>query len=258
MNEQVVPRTPTAVDRRPRRRALIAIPARFSESASALRYRAEVLPRTLLAAVHAAGGEPLAVHPSRGDDVAERLAFADGIVLPGGGDLDARSARQEAHPSLYDVDLEQDEFDLAVARHALGSGIPLLAICRGLQVVNVARGGDLVQDMAETTGNHRDTVHDVRVDQGTRLAGVVGETVQVSCFHHQSLGRLGAGLAPVATALDGTTEGVELPGAPGWFLGVQWHPEDTAAHDPAQAALFAAHVDAAAHARDRAGSGAGA
>ncbi len=230
----------------PRRRPLIAIPARFSESASALRYRAEVLPRTLLAAVHAAGGEPLAVHPSGDLDVAERLAFADGIVLPGGGDLDARWTGQDAHPTLYDVDVEQDEFDLAVARHALAIGTPLLAICRGLQVVNVARGGDLLQDMAESTGNHRNLTHQVRIDAGSLLHATIGSEVTVSCFHHQSMGRLGEAMEPVAAAEDGTTEAVEIAGAAGWFLGLQWHPEDTAATDSTQAAIFAAHVRAAA------------
>lgn len=230
-------------------RPLIAIPARFSASASALRYRAEVLPRTLPAAVLAAGGEPLAVHPAGGDDVddqvAQRLAFADGIVLPGGGDLDARWSGQDAHPTLYDVDVEQDEFDLAVARFALGRGVPLLAICRGLQVVNVARGGDLVQDMTESTGHHRNLTHSVATDPGSLLHDTVGGHVEVSCFHHQSLGRLGERLTPVARAEDGTTEAVELVEAPGWFLGLQWHPEDTAATDPAQAALFEALVRAA-------------
>lgn len=230
-------------------RPLIAIPARFSESASALRYRADVLPRTLPTAVLAAGGEPLAVHPSGSvdvdDQVAQRLAFADGIVLPGGGDLDARWAGQDAHPTLYDVDLEQDEFDLAVARYALETGVPLLAICRGLQVANVALGGNLVQDMSESTGHHRNLTHSVTTDAGSLLHATVGAHVDVSCFHHQSLGRLGEMLTPVATAEDGTTEAVELLAAPGWFLGLQWHPEDTAATDPAQASIFAAHVEAA-------------
>ena len=236
-------------------RPLIAIPARFSESASALRYRAVVLPRTLVAAVHAAGGEPLMVHPVAGEqpdpaEVAERLAFADGIVLPGGGDLDARWTGQDAHPTLYDVDAEQDAFDLAVARFAIEHGVPLLAICRGLQVVNAARGGDLVQDMSATTGDHRHRIHPVQVHEGSTLHRLIGSRVEVSCFHHQSLGRLGTAMHPVARAADGTTEAVELSDATGWFLGVQWHPEDSAATDPAQAALFTAIVDAARRHRD--------
>lgn len=242
----------------PTTRPLIAIPARFSASASALRYRADVLPRALVAAVHAARGEPLAVHPVAGtdpdpDQVAERLTFADGIVLPGGGDLAARWARQPEHPSLYDVDPEQDAFDLAVAVHALRTGVPLLAICRGLQVVNVVRGGDLVQDLAESTGDHRHRVHDVVVAEDSLLHATIGPELEVSCFHHQSLGRLGAGLRSVAHSVDGVVEAVELKepdGDDGWFLGLQWHPEDTAAIDARQAAIFAALVTAALQRRD--------
>ena len=231
------------------RRPLIAIPARFSESASALRYRADVTARALVDAVYAAGGEPLVVHPvapkAEVDDaeVAERLWYADGVLLPGGGDLAARWAGQEAHVTEYDVDEEQDAFDLAVARHALGSGLPLLAICRGNQVVNVARGGDLIQDLGERT--HRHVVHEIAVEPDSVLAGIVGTTPSISCFHHQGIGRPGEGMRAVAESADGVIEAVELAGAQGWFLGVQWHPEDTAATDPAQAGLFRALVDAA-------------
>jgi putative glutamine amidotransferase len=235
------------------RRPLIAIPARFSESASALRYRADVTARALAEAVYAAGGEPLVVHPvapgAEVDDaeVAARLWYADGVLLPGGGDLAARWAGQEAHATEYDVDEEQDAFDLAVARHALGAGLPLLAICRGNQVVNVALGGDLIQDLGERT--HRHVVHEIAVEPDSVLAGVVGTSPSISCFHHQGIGRPGEGLRAVAESADGVIEAVELAGAQGWYLGVQWHPEDTAATDPAQAGLFRALVDAA---RDRA------
>ena len=134
-------------------RPLIAIPARFSSSAAALRYEAEVAARKLIEAVYAAGGEPLLVHPSApggtvsNTEVARRLAFADGLLLPGGGDLHPAYYGGAQHESLYDMDREQDAFDLAVARWGLRAGRPLLAICRGMQVVNVAMGGTLVQDM---------------------------------------------------------------------------------------------------------------
>ncbi|TQK69962.1 MULTISPECIES: gamma-glutamyl-gamma-aminobutyrate hydrolase family protein [unclassified Nocardioides] len=235
------------------RRPLIAVPARFSESASALRYRADVTARALAEAVYAAGGEPLVVHPvapgAQVDDaeVAARLWYADGVLLPGGGDLAARWAGQEAHSTEYDVDEEQDAFDLAVARHALGTGLPLLAICRGNQVVNVALGGDLIQDLGERT--HRHVVHEIAVEPDSLLAGIVGTSPSISCYHHQGIGRPGAGLRAVAESADGVIEAVELAGAQGWYLGIQWHPEDTAATDPAQAGLFRALVDAA---RDRA------
>lgn len=234
--------------RRPRR-PLIAVPARFSESASALRYRADVTARALLDAIYAAGGEPLVVHPVAPDRkidveaVAARFWFADGIVLPGGGDLAAHWSGQQPHATQYDVDEEQDAFDLAVARFALENGVPLLAICRGTQVVNVGRGGDLVQDLGEV--DHRHLVHEITVDPSAALAGVTGTSLAISCYHHQSLGRLGAGLRPVARASDGVIEAVDLEGSRGWFLGLQWHPEDTAATDPDQAALFGALVDAA-------------
>lgn len=200
------------------RRPLIAVPARFSASASALRHRAEVAAEALMRAVFDAGGEPLVVHPevASDDDVRARLAFADGILLPGGGDLAPRWSGQEDHASLYDVDEVQDSFDLTVARVALDDGIPLLSICRGTQVVNVSRGGDLVQDMPSP---HRNLIH------------VVGG-LTVSCYHHQALGRLGKDVEVTARAADGTVEAIGLAGHSGWFRGVQWHPEDTAGTDP--------------------------
>jgi putative glutamine amidotransferase len=233
------------------RRPLIAIPSRFAASTSALRYAAEVSARELVAAVYAAGGEPVQVHPDGSltdDQVSQRLAFADGILLPGGGDMSSRWFGQDPHPSLYDVDEEQDAFDLAVARVALGSGVPLLAVCRGLHVVNVARGGALVQDMdsheEDPMSHHRHRVHHVTVDQGSRLAAVVGESIEVSCYHHQALATLGSGLVVTARAEEGVVEGADLPSAPGWFLGVQWHPEDTWRTDPKQLAIFEALVAA--------------
>ena len=224
-------------------RPRIVIPARFSSSASALRYRAEVSARNLIEAVYAAGGEPLVVHPGDAGSVDVRLVgLADGVLLPGGGDLAAHWTGQAPHPSLYDVDEAQDAFDLAVARWALAEGVPLLAVCRGLQVVNAALGGTVVQDMAAP---HRHQVHTVEVEAGVPLAAVVGEKVEVSCFHHQTLDRLADGLRVIARAEDGVVEAVDAPGASGWFLGVQWHPEDTWATDAAQRAVFGALVSAA-------------
>lgn len=235
------------------RRPLIALPARFSSSASALRYEAEVAARALVSAVYAAGGEPLLVHPHASggavsdDEVADRLAWADGVLLPGGGDLSGRWSGQGDHPALYDVDEEQDAFDLAVARFALDRGVPLLSVCRGMQVVNVLRGGTLVQDMEgrdDEMGHHRDRVHHVTVDAGSRLQDVVGSSVEVSCYHHQALATLGDGLVVTARSDDGVVEAVELPAAAGWFLGVQWHPEDTWSTSSQQLAVFQALVEA--------------
>lgn len=231
-------------------RPLIAIPARFSASAAALRYEAEVTACKLIEAVYAAGGGPLSVHPSAPggsldeEQAGERLGFADGVLLPGGGDLRPVHYGGAQHESLYDMDSQQDAFDLAVARWCLNSGRPLLAICRGLQVVNVAQGGTLVQDMPR---HHRHVRSELALRPGTAVHGVLGQdTVTISCYHHQAVDLIGTGLRPTAFSEDGVVEAIELadPGR-GWFLAVQWHPEDTASCDPAQQHLFDALVSAA-------------
>lgn len=223
-------------------RPLIAIPARFSATTSALRYAAEVNARALVEAVWRAGGEPVSIHPSdpTRTDVATRLARFDGVLLPGGGDIAPhRYGATDRLDSVYDVDHLQDAFDLEVAHQALRTGIPLLAICRGLQVVNVALGGTLHQDMGGPGHEHRRLLHPVTIRPGTRTAHAVGaEKAEASCYHHQRVERLGNGLTVTATAEDDTVEALELPTARGWFTAVQWHPEDTAHSDPAQQNLF--------------------
>jgi putative glutamine amidotransferase len=234
---------------------LIAIPGRFSASASALRYAALVNARALLEAVVRGGGEPLTVLPrpleagplaDPGAAVApvrKLLSWADGVLLPGGGDLDPATYGQPVgSDEVYDVDPVQDAFDLAIARWALDEGVPLLAICRGAQVVNVALGGTILQHMESP---HRHRVHGVEVSAGV-AAKVFGSRLSVSCYHHQRLDRLGDGLRVVATAEDGTPEAFDRPAAPGWFLGVQWHPEDVAASVPAHQRAFDALVEQAA------------
>ncbi|MGA5360248.1 gamma-glutamyl-gamma-aminobutyrate hydrolase family protein [Streptomyces purpurascens] len=228
-------------------RPLIAVPARFSARTSALRYAAEVNARALIEAVWRAGGEPVGIHPTD-TGTAARLARFDGVLLPGGGDLaPARYGAAAPHDTVYDVDTLQDTFDLAVARHALESGLPLLAVCRGLQVVDVALGGTLEQDMGGPEREHRHLVHPVTLEPDSVVARATGaEKTDVSCYHHQRVDRLGTGLRVTARAADGTVEALELPGAHGWFTAVQWHPEDTAHEDPAQQGLFDALVRAAA------------
>ncbi|MFF7721433.1 gamma-glutamyl-gamma-aminobutyrate hydrolase family protein [Streptomyces luteogriseus] len=227
-------------------RPLIAVPARFSATTSALRYAAEVNARALIEAVWRAGGEPAGIHPAD-TGAADRLARFDGVLLPGGGDLaPSRYGAADTHDTVYDVDPLQDTFDLDAARHALESGMPLLAVCRGLQVVNVALGGTLEQDMGGPEREHRHLVHPVTLEPGSLVARAAGvEKADASCYHHQRVDRLGAGLRVTARAADGTIEALELPGAAGWFAAVQWHPEDTAHEDPAQQGLFDALVRAA-------------
>ncbi|CAL9347858.1 Putative glutamine amidotransferase [Streptomyces sp. enrichment culture] len=235
-------------------RPLIAIPARFSATTSALRYAAEVNARALIEAVWRAGGEPATLHPHAPGGtcdpagVAARLSRFDGLLLPGGGDLAPRRyGAVEAHEAVYDVDDEQDAFDLEAARQALALRLPLLAVCRGLQVVNTVRGGTLHQDMGGPGRDHRHVRHPVRPAPGSALAAVMeSDKAEVSCYHHQHVDRLGDGLVVTARAADGTVEALEAPGATGWFLAVQWHPEDTAHEDAAQQRLFDAFVRAAA------------
>jgi putative glutamine amidotransferase len=256
----------------PAGRPLIAVPARFSATASALRYEADAVARRLLDAVLAAGGEPLMVHPrapgGKADDaeVASRLAFADALLLPGGADISPSWYGRPDHPAQYGVNLEQDAFDLAAFRFAVSAGIPIMAICRGAQLVNIATGGTLVQDMDDDgtprdsisdnstpdrstdpirDRHHRNRLHHVTPQAGSRVATTCGASFEVSCFHHQAIDGLGAGLTVTARAEDGTVEAYEMPGYPAWFAAVQWHPEDTAATDPAQLALFQSFVAAA-------------
>lgn len=204
-------------------RPLVAIPARFAAHTSALRFGAEVVAEALARAVYRAGGEPWVMHPAGTCEVASRLSRCDALLLPGGGDVAPHRYGAAAHESVYDVHDQQDAFDLAAARHALAVGLPTLAICRGLHVVNVALGGTLCQDMASP---HQHVVHPVALLPGSFLATVSGqEKLEASCFHHQRVDQLAEGLKPVAWAADGTVEAVESTAA-GWFAAVQWHPED--------------------------------
>lgn len=234
-------------------RPLIAVPARFSATASALRYAAEVNARALIEAVWRAGGEPTTLHPHAPGgtadpaEVSARLARFDGLLLPGGGDLAPhRYGAAHAHEAVYDVDDEQDAFDLELARQALTGGLPLLAVCRGLQVVNTVLGGTLHQDMGGPEHEHRHVRHPVTFAPGSALARITGaDKAEASCYHHQHVDRPGKGLSVTARAADGTAEAVELTGGEGWFVAVQWHPEDTAHEDPVQQRLFDALVRAA-------------
>ena len=162
--------------------------------------------------------------------------MADAILLPGGGDLSPRWYGEQPHPTLYNVDETQDAFDLALARWAIADRIPLLAICRGNQVVNVALGGTLVQDLgpeaehvnAAAPAHQRMHRHEVGLAAGSVLGGLFGsEALAVQSAHHQAVDALAPGLRVVARAEDGVVEALEHRDAP--IVGVQWHPEDPAA-----------------------------
>lgn len=230
-------------------RPRIALLGRFTQSASALRYRGVVSSRALLELVWAAGGDPVTLLPGDEPDALDwsaRLAGFDGVLLAGGGDLDPRLYGGDAeHESVYDVDPVQDAADLSLARYCLEQGVPTLAVCRGLHVVNVVRGGTLVVDMP---ANHRHVVQDVALGTGAESLGIAAGSVTISCYHHQAVDRVGEGIRVVARAEDGTVEAVVVD-APAWTAGVQWHPEDTWAGDPAQTELVGAFVRAAAAGR---------
>jgi putative glutamine amidotransferase len=154
------------------------------------------------------------------------VARLDGVVIAGGPDVDPSRYGAERSPRTGPPAPERDAWELALIEAALASGTPLLGICRGMQLLNVALGGTLVQHL----DGHVDRVgvfglHTVKPVPGTRYAKVAPQAVSVPTHHHQAVDRLGDGLVASAYAEDGTVEAVELPGAAGWVLGVQWHPE---------------------------------
>ncbi|MHB8643962.1 MAG: gamma-glutamyl-gamma-aminobutyrate hydrolase family protein [Gaiellaceae bacterium] len=201
-------------------------PARFGvwDIVSAL------VPVDYVRAVESAGGRALLVPPSE-EGVEETLDALDGLIFSGGSDLDPSLYGQEAHPETTGVVAERDRGELALLTAALERDMPVLAICRGSQVLNVALGGDLVQHLPELVGHerHKHTPgefadHDVAVEGGTRLGSIVGGHAPVKSHHHQGFGRLGEGLRVAARADDGAVEAVEDPSRR-FALGVLWHPE---------------------------------
>ena len=204
-----------------------------------------------------AGGIPLLLPPHLTAPVQAALwERLDGLVLTGGGDIDPARFGQARHPKTDDVAPARDELELGLTRRALDEDVPLFAICRGIQVLNVALGGTLVQDLpserpssiahSQREPRHEST-HAVKVmGEGTRLGRVLGSLeVSVNSMHHQAIDRLGFGLREVAWSPDGVIEGVELPGDDHFVLGVQWHPEELVGHDQAARNLFTALVEAA-------------
>ena len=170
----------------------------------------------------------------------------DALVVSGGTDIEAARYGQLAHARADEPDAERDELEASLLRDALAADMPVLCICRGMQMLNVVLGGDLVQhvrDHPRSKGKDED-VHEVMVHPGTTLAEVMAcERKQVNSRHHQAINRLGAGLRVSSLALDGVVEGIELPEAR-FVLGVQWHPEDRVARDGADASLFSSLLQA--------------
>jgi putative glutamine amidotransferase len=175
--------------------------------------------------VQRAGGLAAMLPPDGPEHAAEAVARLDGLVIAGGPDVDPARYGAERDPRTGPPAHARDTWELALIRAALTSGVPLLGICRGMQLLNVALGGTLVQHLdghAEAPGVFGG--HPVKPVPGTRYAEAVPEETSVPTYHHQAVDRLGTGLVVSAHAPDGTPEAVELPG-PHWVLGVQWHPE---------------------------------
>lgn len=216
------------------------------------------LNRAYVLAVQQAGGIPVLLPPYLEPRTRDTLweGFA-GLVLTGGGDIDPARFHEPRQDTVDGVSEARDVLELELTERALGQGLPLLAICRGVQVLNVALGGSLHQHLPASHPESRiahaqqaprdQPTHDVKVTvEATRLGAVLGAPeLRVNSFHHQAIKRLGRGLREVAWAPDGVIEGVDMPDARGLVLGVQWHPEDLVGRDPAARSLFDALVAAA-------------
>jgi putative glutamine amidotransferase len=206
-------------------------------------------------AIERAGGLPVALPPLRDENVGPLLGQLSGLLLTGGPDIDPACYGAEPHPELGPIDHDVDVFEIELCRQADRGGLPILGICRGAQVLNVAREGSLIQHLPEITSGtieHRQsepgdrTTHVVQVAPDSGLAQTTGGgPVRVNSFHHQSIDRLGDGLRQVAWSEDGVIEAIEDPDDDGQLvLGVQWHAETLTA-ETEQLALFERLVQAA-------------
>jgi putative glutamine amidotransferase len=233
---------------------LIAVTGRSLPAARIERWSEDAVasPAGYTDAVERAGGLGVVLPPVVVDrrEAGERLAQFDGLVLSGGVDVDPDLYGQAAAPETYGVDSGLDAFEIALTLAAIELDLPVLAICRGLQVVNVALGGSLDQHITGRPGllahgvpnGGGGVLHEVRIEPGSALAKAVGsERPSCRSHHHQVVDRIGQGLVPVAWTDDGIIEGLERPDST-WFVAVQWHPEETAADDGVQQALFDAFV----------------
>lgn len=240
------------------RRPVIGLSSRTLPLRAAQKTRpAETVARAYLAPLEDAGALPVVLPNCEAAELADQhLDLIDGLLLTGGDDPHPRFFGEHPHPDIDVVDERRDRFELALVRGARDRGLPTFGICRGVQIMNIALGGDIYQDIPSQTeaaiAHAQKTIddgpwHDVAIAAGSRLAAICGTgTEAVNSFHHQACRRLGEGLVTCATTVgDGLIEALEDPGHP-FFLGVQWHPEIAIGQgDPGAKALFTAFVDAA-------------
>jgi putative glutamine amidotransferase len=209
------------------------------------------VPAPYLDAVRRAGARTAIVSPGEPGTPEELLEPFDGLLLVGGGDVDPRRYGQEPGAHVYAVEPDRDELEIELLLAADRLGVPALCICRGMQVMNVAFGGTLVQHLPDRPEllehgipvDDTEAMHDVRTDPGSLLRATTrAEVLSCSSHHHQGVDRLGKGLRATGRSDDGLFEAIEpdphVGNPTAWMLGVQWHPEDTAATDPGQQGLF--------------------
>lgn len=239
---------------------LIAVAGRNGAPSRVSRDSVAFAGRRYLNCILRAGGEPVVISPQQitTADAESLISRFDGLVLMGGADVNPSLYGQEAGSHIYGVLPEQDAFESALLTAALQIGVPVLAICRGMQLANVVLGGSLVQHLGDLSNadelvNHAPTsfpvgpefvLHEVHLENGSRLAKSMGTcTVLGASFHHQGIGDLAPGLDVVGRSSDGLLEAFEHRDH--WLIGVQWHPEDTAVDDPVQQNLYDAFVERA-------------
>jgi putative glutamine amidotransferase len=241
-------------------RPRIGIPVRLSssEDGDARVGEANELFGFIVELVRDAGAEPVLLDASFTDEagrLSAELRSLNGVLLPGGGDLDPRLYGEEAIEACYDVNPDQDRLDLAVARESLDAGLPTLGICRGHQLLNVVYGGTLIQDMHPSSVEHNGAApaevelgtwawHDVALSPGSKVAGLYrasGDSLRIASGHHQAVARVGDGLMVTAVAEDGTVEALEDPQR--WVASMQWHPEASQLPDEERLAPFKAFVE---------------
>ena len=242
-------------------RPLIAVAGRIAAAGRVSRSEISFAGRVYLDAVLRAGGEPLTLTPREltHKQAVELLSGFGALVLMGGADVDPHLYGQQRQHHVYGVNHEQDHFEIALVHAAIELKLPTLAVCRGIQLVNVALGGTLIQhigdiDLGDKSGlvehapgkfpaGQEFALHDVEVTPRTKLSKALGATnVRVASFHHQGIDDVGKGLKVVAHSPDGLVEALEHSGSGQWLIGVQWHPEDTASTDAHQQSLYNALI----------------
>jgi putative glutamine amidotransferase len=194
---------------------------------------AVVSPVSYTRAVERAGGAPVILPPVPSDSVPSLIAKIDALVIAGGRDVDPSLYNQAPHEQTDIPDHRRDRFEILMTRAAIDADLPFLAICRGMHILNVTRGGTLIQHLPDRLGSEshkpdpvKMTIHDVEISAASKLGRVLGATAQVPAAHHQAIDRIGSGLLTVAWTPDQVVEAVELQGHK-FGIGVQWHPEES-------------------------------